>query len=90
MAKGIPYSDKSDPSLVSVEAFRALVDRVNLLSNMTVNSGQLIVTEGNVVLDIYNQGSTGGSGVPTGYEETAVTIKIGSECVTGSILFKPD
>ena len=62
MAKEIPYSDKSDPSLVSVEAFRALVDRVNVLSNMTVNRGQLLVTTGNAVLTIDGVGSAGGGG----------------------------
>ena len=90
MASDIPYSDGSQPSLVSVEAYRQLVDRVNVLSKMLVKDGELKVADGNAVLTINFPDSAGAGGIPTGYVETSVTLCTDSGDVPGKILFNPD
>lgn len=87
MAEDIPYSDDSQPTLISSNVWRQLVDIVNSLQNAEVSGGDFKCTRVNTKLTIDEQS---GSGVPEGYVETAAELCIDGEVTPGSLLFKPD
>lgn len=87
MASKIPYKDNSEVTLVTAEAFKALVDRVNVISSPKFIGGTWTLSDNNLVIKV---DAPAGGGVPAGYVETAISICIDGVETPGKILFKPD